>query len=277
MKKSKKLLSLFLSLVMLISAVAGLELTANAYTATSGGYKMTVGESLTITDDNMTNGTGYYKNWYSNNTSVASVSSTGNKTARVTAKNTGTCTITCCTQSWVTTTVYNPITKKFETNSNETTTYHYWEIKVENVTTTTTTKAAETTTLNTTSGTNSNPVQNASDSSVTTQQDNNTVTANSVTKPKKTSINKLTKGKKQFKASWKKVSGVSGYQLQYATDKKFKKNKKTVTIKKSKTTAKTVKKLKSKKTYYVRVRTYKTVNGKKVYSSWSKVKSVKVK
>ena len=33
----------------------------------------------------------------------------------------------------------------------------------------------------------------------------------------------------------------------------------------------------AKKKYYVRVRTYKTVNGKKVYSSWSKVKSVKIK
>ena len=76
---------------------------------------------------------------------------------------------------------------------------------------------------------------------------------------------------------WKKVSGVSGYEIQLATDKKFKKNKKTVTIKKQKTTKTTVKKLKAKKKYYVRVRTYKTVNGKKVYSSWSKVKSVKTK
>ena len=76
---------------------------------------------------------------------------------------------------------------------------------------------------------------------------------------------------------WKKVGGVKGYQVQVATDKKFKKNKKTVTIKKQKTTKTTVKKLKAKKKYYVRIRTYKTVNGKKVYSSWSKVKSVKTK
>ena len=100
-------------------------------------------------------------------------------------------------------------------------------------------------------------------------------------KPKATSIKKLTKGKKKFKVAWKKISGVTGYQIQYATDKKFKKNKKTVTVKGSKTTSKTISKLKSKKTYYVRVRTYKTVkvNGKstKVYSSWSKVKSVKTK
>ena len=37
------------------------------------------------------------------------------------------------------------------------------------------------------------------------------------------------------------------------------------------------KKLKPKKKYYVRVRTYKTVNGVKFYSEWSSAKSVKVK
>lgn len=47
--------------------------------------------------------------------------------------------------------------------------------------------------------------------------------------------------------------------------------------KEQKTTKYKVKKLKAKKKYYVRVRTYKTVKGKKVYSSWSKVKSIKTK
>lgn len=96
-------------------------------------------------------------------------------------------------------------------------------------------------------------------------------------KPKKTSIKKLSKGKKKFTVTWAKVSGVKGYQIQYSSDKKFKKNNKSVTVTKQKTTKATVKKLKSKKKYYVRVRTYKTVNGKKIYSSWSKVKSVKTK
>ena len=95
--------------------------------------------------------------------------------------------------------------------------------------------------------------------------------------PKKTSIKKVKGAKKAISVIWKKVGGVKGYQVQVATDKKFKKNKKTVTIKKQKTTKTTVKKLKAKKKYYVRVRTYKIVNGKKVYSSWSKVKSVKTK
>lgn len=96
-------------------------------------------------------------------------------------------------------------------------------------------------------------------------------------KPKKTSIKKLSKGKKKFTVTWAKVSGVKGYQIQYSSDKKFKKNNKSATVTKQKTTKATVKKLKSKKKYYVRVRTYKTVNGKKIYSSWSKVKSVKTK
>ena len=100
---------------------------------------------------------------------------------------------------------------------------------------------------------------------------------NTVSKPKSTNTKKIKAAKKAILVTWKKVSGVKGYQVQVATDKKFKKNKKTVNIKKQKTTKTTIKKLKAKKKYYVRVRTYKIVNGKKVYSSWSKVESVKTK
>lgn len=100
-------------------------------------------------------------------------------------------------------------------------------------------------------------------------------------KYKKASISKLSKGKKAITVKWKKVKTIKGYQIQLATDKKFKKNKKTVTISKQKTTKTTVKKLKAKKKYYVRIRTYKNVKyqGKtiKVYSSWSKVKTIKTK
>ena len=95
--------------------------------------------------------------------------------------------------------------------------------------------------------------------------------------PKSAKFKKVKSAKKAVSVEWKKVSGVKGYQIQVATDKKFKKNKKTITVKKQKTTKTTVKKLKAKKKYYVRIRTYKIVNGKKVYSSWSKVKSVKTK
>lgn len=92
-------------------------------------------------------------------------------------------------------------------------------------------------------------------------------------------INKLTAGKKQFKAIWKKVSSATGYQVQYSTSKKFtKKTTKTVTVKGAKKTSLTVKKLKPKKKYYFRVRSYYTSrNGSKYYSNWSQSKAVTTK
>ncbi|MGN0521072.1 MAG: fibronectin type III domain-containing protein, partial [Eubacterium sp.] len=70
----------------------------------------------------------------------------------------------------------------------------------------------------------------------------------------------------------------TGYQIQYSTSSKFtSKTTKTVTVSKNKTTSKTISKLKAKKKYYVRVRTYKIVSGKKIYSAWSKAKTVTTK
>lgn len=93
--------------------------------------------------------------------------------------------------------------------------------------------------------------------------------------PKKTGISKLVKGKKSFTIKAKTVKQqATGYQIQYSTKKNFS-VKKTVTIKNNKITSKVVKGLKSKTKYYVRVRTFKTVKGKKYYSDWSKVKTVK--
>lgn len=86
------------------------------------------------------------------------------------------------------------------------------------------------------------------------------------------------KGKKKaVVVTWKAVKDVTGYQIQISTNKKFKKNKKTITVAKKKATKKTLKKLKAKKKYYVRVRAYKVINGKKVYGKWSKVKTVTTK
>jgi len=96
-------------------------------------------------------------------------------------------------------------------------------------------------------------------------------------KPKATSISKLTAGKKKFTVKWKKLtSQTTGYQIQYSTNKNFK-SAKTATVSKNKTTSKSISKLKAKKKYYVRIRTYKTVGKTKYYSSWSKVKSVTTK
>lgn len=96
-------------------------------------------------------------------------------------------------------------------------------------------------------------------------------------KPSTTSITKLKGTKRGLKATWKKVNGINGYQIQIATNKKFKNNKTTLTIKNKKATSRQIKDLIGKKKYYIRVRTYKTINGNRIYSSWSKAKSVKTK
>lgn len=90
--------------------------------------------------------------------------------------------------------------------------------------------------------------------------------------PKAPTSLKATAGKKSTKVSYKKATGASGYQIAYSTSK-------TKGFKTTTTTAasKTISKLTSKKTYYVKVRAYKTINGKKYYSSYTAVKSVKIK
>ena len=93
--------------------------------------------------------------------------------------------------------------------------------------------------------------------------------------PKKTSISRVSAGKKKATVSYKKVSGISGYQVKAGTNRAVTKETKTNNTTKTKYTMNS---LKSKKRYYFKVRTYYTTSaGKKVYSSWSGVKSVKVK
>ncbi|MBQ9530667.1 MAG: fibronectin type III domain-containing protein [Eubacterium sp.] len=105
-----------------------------------------------------------------------------------------------------------------------------------------------------------------------------TITKSFKINPKGTSISKLTAKSKGFTAKWaKQATQTTGYEIQYATDSKFTKNKKTITVSKNSTTSKTVSKLSAKKKYYVKIRTYKTVNGTKYYSAWSSAKSVTTK
>ena len=107
-----------------------------------------------------------------------------------------------------------------------------------------------------------------------------TVTKRFTIYPKSTKINKIKPKRKGFTANWKKQPAqISGYELAYSTDSKFRNRKtKIVAVGKNKT-KKTVNGLKKKK-YYVRIRTYKTVrqNGKttKLYSSWSPSKKITV-
>lgn len=91
--------------------------------------------------------------------------------------------------------------------------------------------------------------------------------------PAKVKKVKAKSSKKKAVVTFKKLAKVSGYELQYSMNKKFKSAKK-LTGKKVKVT---VKKLKSKKTYYFRVRAYKTVKGKKIYGPFSAFTRAKIK
>ena len=121
------------------------------------------------------------------------------------------------------------------------------------------------------------PVSNTNNPPAVTNPPQNTPdapTAASVKAPARVKIKSLkstAKGKVVVK--YKKLKGVSGYQVSYSTNKKFKKAK-TLTVKSNKAKA-VIKKLKSGKRYYVKVRAYNLDGTKKVTGKWSKVKVVK--
>jgi uncharacterized repeat protein (TIGR02543 family) len=101
-----------------------------------------------------------------------------------------------------------------------------------------------------------------------------------VTKPEAPTIKSLTNtGSKKMKVSLKSsVSGAKGYEITYATNKKFTENLNTVTVSKASTKTKTIKQLTKGTTYYVKVRSYKVDStGNKIYSKYSKTVSVKIK
>lgn len=102
------------------------------------------------------------------------------------------------------------------------------------------------------------------------------IKSTSASKLTKTYITKIKRLKKSIKVFWKKVRNITGYNIQLATDTKFKKNKKEKIFKSAKTINSIIKKLKKKKRYYIRIRTYVDQSGSKVYSKWSKIKSVKM-
>lgn len=95
-------------------------------------------------------------------------------------------------------------------------------------------------------------------------------------KVEKASISKLQSKKTgRMTVDWKKEKSVSGYQLVYGSNSKMTKGKNTIT---TRSTGKTIKNLKKGRTYYVKVRAYKTDSaGKKVYGSYSKIQKVRIK
>ena len=92
-----------------------------------------------------------------------------------------------------------------------------------------------------------------------------------------TTITSVKAKSETFTIKWKKKTNIAGYQIQYSANSKFKEGNKTIKIKKVKTLSKKITGLKPSKKYYVRIRTYKIVNKKTYYSSWSKKKNVTTK
>ena len=95
---------------------------------------------------------------------------------------------------------------------------------------------------------------------------------------KKAAIKSLSQKQKSVTVKFKKITGAEGYQIQYSTTNGFTpKTTKSTTVKGNKTFTKELTKLK-KKTYYIRIRAYKTDSTKaKVYGKWSTAKKIKVK
>lgn len=103
-----------------------------------------------------------------------------------------------------------------------------------------------------------------------------TITRTFVINPAKQEIQKLTAKSKGFYIDYAAKGHATGYEIQYATNSSFSGAKKTV-ITSNKTDKVTVSKLSGNKKYYVRVRTYTTVNGIKYYGAWSAVKTFTTK
>ena len=100
------------------------------------------------------------------------------------------------------------------------------------------------------------------------------VTAYRVDRP---AISSLTNsGANKMTVKWGKNAKATGYQVQYCPDKTFKTGNKSVTVSGASTVSKEISGLVKGKTYYVRIRTFKTVGSTKYFSGWSPVNSVKI-
>lgn len=95
-----------------------------------------------------------------------------------------------------------------------------------------------------------------------------------VKKPGRTKVTKVKVSKKKVLVKFKRIKGAKGYRIQYSLNANFKKAK-TITTRKLKVT---IKKLRSGKRYFIRIRAYKIVNGKKLYGAYSrKIRTKKIK
>ena len=94
---------------------------------------------------------------------------------------------------------------------------------------------------------------------------------------KRPTVKVTARKKKSLKLSWKKDKTVTGYQIQYSTSRTFASGNKAVGVAGAATVSRVIGSLTKGKTYYVRIRTYKTVGKTKYYSTWSAAKTVTTK
>lgn len=157
--------------------------------------------------------------------------------------------------------------------------YSYTDSQPTATTTATTTATADK--ITSTTATTAEPKVNPDTSTTTDSKKDKTYTYTSPTnkntdtnvisyvQKQQPKISKITSPKsKTIRLKWKKINGINGYQIQYATNSKFTRGRKTIIVKKNSTVSKTIKKLKRKKTYYVRIRAYKKLKGRTYYSKW---------
>ena len=103
-------------------------------------------------------------------------------------------------------------------------------------------------------------------------------TAQFTIRPNATSIRKLLPSARAFRIQWsKKTTQTSGYHVQYALDQNFATGRSNKIIKSANTTSVKISGLQRKTTYYVRVRTFKFVDGERCFSAWSAAKPVVTK
>ena len=101
---------------------------------------------------------------------------------------------------------------------------------------------------------------------------------NVTVKPATTAISRaVNSARNTITVSWKTNKTCSGYAVQYSTDKNFKRGVKTVYIGRNSTSRVNLTRLSKGKTYYIRIASYKKIGNAKIYSSWSKVKYMKVR
>ena len=158
----------------------------------------------------------------------------------------------------------------------ETTTGDVEETTTGNVEESTITKVEETTTKKTEETTTKKPDVTTTGSSNQEVTTGTLTDGSSVKSPAKVKKVKISAKKTKVTVTWKKNKKAKGYEISYATNKKFKKASK-VNVKKNNKTKKVLTKIKSNKVYYIKVRAYVIVNGKKVYGKYSKVRKIRSK